>query len=668
MSYSYTTGTNKLKHITETGTSGSADFAVNSGAVGDYYSYDEIGQLTKDQHADISEITWTLQGKVKKITFEDNAELEFKYDPLGNRLMKIYRPSTSNVLDNEITWVYTYYERDAQGQVMGIYEQTFSNTTGDEYSSDIKLNDLVIYGSDRLGTEQTEFHDQYLFCSNSYTNKLFDVDGTCNLTSYPLGGTTASLDPGYAVCLPCTTEFDRGTTTGKLMLFSEHPVIIKNNNYGMKSWPTINYGSNSGTDEVKTFDANQYIELDFGSGNFEKFEISGDNGIVWVAQTFGTPMTFDNSGSVISDGSGGGPVDPRYESKKIDYTRTLDNKKYELKNHLGNVLSVVSDRKLGVDPDTDNDFDYYTADIKSYSDYYPFGAVMPGRNGNSTDYRFGFQGQVKDDEIKGANNSLNYKYRIHDPRVGRFFSVDPLTAEYPWNSPYAFSENRVIDGVELEGLEYERAAMLVNDDRQRRMARGEKVTAEDLYATLVVSAVGVGAASALILGPEVVATFVANEVKDEVLSQATGGASDVYDFSKVMTNIARTGLRKSAKSVNKLTEFKDLAKTGKINSKSVRFSQNSIKSTFQDGGKVSDLTKALQEGKLSANDVPAIRITEKDGKIFSLDNRRLKAFQDAGVDINYEKVDYNSLSKKDLNKFTTTNNGSSIQVRSQNGK
>jgi hypothetical protein len=43
---------------------------------------------------------------------------------------------------------------------------------------------------------------------------------------------------------------------------------------------------------------------------------------------------------------------------------------------------------------------------------------------------------------------------MHDPRVGRFFAVDPLAAQYAYNSPYAFSENRVIDGVELEGLEY----------------------------------------------------------------------------------------------------------------------------------------------------------------------------------------------------------------------
>ncbi len=69
-------------------------------------------------------------------------------------------------------------------------------------------------------------------------------------------------------------------------------------------------------------------------------------------------------------------------------------------------------------------------------------------------YRYGFQGQEKDDEIKGEGNSVNYKYRMHDPRIGRFFALDPLSAKYPYNSPYAFSENRVVDGVELEGLEF----------------------------------------------------------------------------------------------------------------------------------------------------------------------------------------------------------------------
>jgi len=80
--------------------------------------------------------------------------------------------------------------------------------------------------------------------------------------------------------------------------------------------------------------------------------------------------------------------------------------------------------------------------------------TVPNRSYSSPSYRYGFQGQEKDDEIKGNGNSINYKFRMHDPRIGRFFAVDPLAGKYPWNSPYAFSENRVINGFELEGLEY----------------------------------------------------------------------------------------------------------------------------------------------------------------------------------------------------------------------
>ena len=40
-----------------------------------------------------------------------------------------------------------------------------------------------------------------------------------------------------------------------------------------------------------------------------------------------------------------------------------------------------------------------------------------------------------------------------NPRIGRFFAVDPLESDYPFNSPYAFSENKVIQYVELEGIE-----------------------------------------------------------------------------------------------------------------------------------------------------------------------------------------------------------------------
>jgi len=78
---------------------------------------------------------------------------------------------------------------------------------------------------------------------------------------------------------------------------------------------------------------------------------------------------------------------------------------------------------------------------------------VPRRFDSIEDYRYGFQGQEKDNEIKGEGNSLNYTFRMHDPRVGRFFAVDPLFKEYPELTPYQFASNSVIDMIEIEGLE-----------------------------------------------------------------------------------------------------------------------------------------------------------------------------------------------------------------------
>lgn len=89
----------------------------------------------------------------------------------------------------------------------------------------------------------------------------------------------------------------------------------------------------------------------------------------------------------------------------------------------------------------------------------PFGPLVAGRNNRTNGYRFGFQGQEKDNEIYGAEGTaLSFEYRVHDARVGRFLSVDPLWAKYPWNSSYAFAENKVIQFIELEGLEIAESA------------------------------------------------------------------------------------------------------------------------------------------------------------------------------------------------------------------
>jgi RHS repeat-associated protein len=112
---------------------------------------------------------------------------------------------------------------------------------------------------------------------------------------------------------------------------------------------------------------------------------------------------------------------------------------------------MVSDRKIAHSSNSSM-IDYYTADVISAQDYYPFGMIMPGRvSSNQNSYRYGFNGKENDKEIEGQQD---YGMRIYDGRLGRFKSIDPISNKYPELTPYQFASNRPIDGIDLDGLEY----------------------------------------------------------------------------------------------------------------------------------------------------------------------------------------------------------------------
>jgi RHS repeat-associated protein len=78
--------------------------------------------------------------------------------------------------------------------------------------------------------------------------------------------------------------------------------------------------------------------------------------------------------------------------------------------------------------------------------------TMPGRKFSSTGgYRYGFNGKEND---KDAGEGIqDYGMRIYDCRLGKFLSVDPLIAKYPWYTPYQFAGNKPINSIDLDGLE-----------------------------------------------------------------------------------------------------------------------------------------------------------------------------------------------------------------------
>jgi len=94
---------------------------------------------------------------------------------------------------------------------------------------------------------------------------------------------------------------------------------------------------------------------------------------------------------------------------------------------------------------------FFEKSKKRVLDYFPFGWSMPGRKFNSGDYRFGFNGMERDDELKGEGNSYDFGARIYDNRVGRWLSVDPLQTHYPSLSPYNGMGNNPIYFIDPDG-------------------------------------------------------------------------------------------------------------------------------------------------------------------------------------------------------------------------
>jgi RHS repeat-associated protein len=93
--------------------------------------------------------------------------------------------------------------------------------------------------------------------------------------------------------------------------------------------------------------------------------------------------------------------------------------------------------------------------------YYPFGLTMAGISDKAlkigyaeNKYRFQKQELQNKEFTDGSGLEMyEFKYRMDDPQIGRFWSIDPLADKYVYNSTYAFSEDKVTSHVELEGLE-----------------------------------------------------------------------------------------------------------------------------------------------------------------------------------------------------------------------
>ena len=69
-----------------------------------------------------------------------------------------------------------------------------------------------------------------------------------------------------------------------------------------------------------------------------------------------------------------------------------------------------------------------------------------------------------------------------------------------------------------------------------------------------------------------------------------------------------------------------------LDPKTIKFSQPNVGTHFSNGKSLSETINDLHSGAVSPHDFPPIQVVQKDGQLFTIDNRRLLAFNAAGIE------------------------------------
>lgn len=486
--YYYENNKNRLMYVDDNASS-AAETADIDDQNAYNYAYDAIGNLIGDKSEGIAEIEWTVYGKVKRVIKETGDTITYTYDAMGNRIIKdvngaqtLYtRDASGNIMAT-----YSVNTNDSvvssqliEGSVSNGIEEievTYTNIVGCTVDIDGNLMKTAGNGWSNAGafSEETILQGEYLEwtpCASSGLNQqvslgLSYVDANqhyasiknmwhhYNATTYRIfeSGSYKTNYTGQPVGLKMrvSREKDGGNDYIRYYLGGVLKRTIPDPNPTAPMYADISiYRTNTGvcdlkigkittieTDTIRYYvkDGNTFIMNEhhlYGSSRLgmeqknEFLAFSGNN--VTIDSLHTTTYRYnDTTLNATYLGNTTEVEDTTFTEPDSIWTKTLGWKKYELSNHLGNVMVVISDRKLGVDSTGGDAANYYIADAINATDYYPFGMTMPGRQytGNQG-YRFGYNTQEKTDEISGAGNHYTAEFWEYNTRVVQRWNLDP---------------------------------------------------------------------------------------------------------------------------------------------------------------------------------------------------------------------------------------------------
>jgi len=418
--YQYgTSGTNRLTSISDvTSLSGNYSEDIDNQATGNY-TYDASGNLISDTQEDVY-FRWRSDGKIAQVRTKDGGVITYSYDVAGQRVKKeLQKPRTNGGVvvgdpppPDGGAWS-TYYVRGADEHVMAIYSDgddpyisCIYPTVDDD--SDGRANDC----------------DNCPLVANVWQEDS-DGDGIGDeCDPCPLSPNLISLTTG--AILPCSDALPLvARDIGWKPLWGHGDIFRGGGSWGDIPWEAVVGG-----------DSRTPVMLD-------ELMIYGMKGEQDRFATVKPQVMRDTTVVVATGGSTLGGA-------QLAATRELRGKEYELKDHLGDVRVVIGDLKLRLMPPSSGV--QFKVDLHGYNNYYPFGMVQPERSFNPSGYRFGYSGKEQDNDVKGPGKHYDFDFRLYDPRVGRFLTVDPLDAQEPGLNPYRYCFNSPISAIDPNGL------------------------------------------------------------------------------------------------------------------------------------------------------------------------------------------------------------------------
>ena len=406
LTYVYMSQHNQLQQVEDAVTGAPFTQDVPSGQGSQNYEYDLVGNLVSDAQEDVTN-TWDVYGRVVKMQ-RGNTVTRYAYDSDGNRVKKeTIHPS--GLTETVMTQWYVY---EAGGQVVAIYGRSCvrSSDLDSDGIANVDDNCPTVVNVSQLDSDLDGVGD---LCDNCWMNWNPDQldrdrDGTGDACdSCP----TVPSPPMYNPC-----------SGGPPSIFTDADTDGVNDAYD----------NCQGAYNPDQKDTDGDMQGDVCGGIHEPVcPIGAAEYPIWGLDREGTAMP---GVTLYSEPALGSPADTLF-------SRKLGSRRYELKDHLGNVRTVITDVRvpqsgsLGAPP--------FRLDMKQTNNVYPFGMLQPGRSwSGGGNYRWGYNGMESDPEVLGNANTYGTYFREYDSRLGRWWSNDPIRRA--GESPYAAMGNNPV--------------------------------------------------------------------------------------------------------------------------------------------------------------------------------------------------------------------------------